>query len=112
VFGMTTQTFPTKQAFEHDGQEYAFQCTVHGTDSAEWRIGGSLAIHFDATTREYVIRVSVVPRSHAHGVWADYMPDNAFTESRERTYSRAKVMAAFWRQKVRYSAQIVATMPR
>lgn len=111
--GMNAQSFPSKAELV-SGKEYAFACNVHDVEGPAWRIGGSMAIHFDATSREYVARVWLMPRDAAKAsglVWADYMPESAYTEERYTTYSRAKSMAAYWRQKVRYSAQLVAHMP-
>lgn len=102
---MSTTNWPTIEAF-HAGQEYVHSVSVRDVDSACHDLAASFAI---ALTREGYVLTGFFTTAQPGDVGpVAYLPHASHVREVYATYSRAKRMAAFFRQKSRYCGQVLA----
>ena len=102
---MTTTAFPTAAAFRA-GQEYVHSVKVHNLDDASYVLAAAFRITYRDET--YVLEGTFVTEQPGDGQWGAYLPTDATVCERFPTWSRAKTMAAYFRQKSKYCGQVMA----
>jgi hypothetical protein len=106
---MTTAKFPTASEFKA-GQEYVFSTNVHELDGARFELAAAFRVTYQDGA--YVLAGNFATRQPSDTCWqADYLPHEANVLEEFSTWSRAKSMAAFYRQKSRYCAQVLVARP-
>lgn len=105
---MSSAKWPTKEEFAR-GQEYVFAVNVHEVNGPHFMSAASFRVTFDGT--RYVLEGTFVSSNDApEHVLSPYLPEERNVREEYHTYSQAKTYAAFFRQRARYSGQVLATI--
>jgi len=112
---MTTTAFPTAAAFKA-GQEYVHSVKVHNLDNASYVLAAAFRITYRLNdpyapygAGPYILEGNFITQKPGDGPWGWYLPQDAHVREYFSTYTQAKKMAAYFRQKSKYCGQVMAS---